>query len=643
MPVAGPSASTWLPAAALTLGIGAVLLSGSPTAAAETAASSDAGRAAATASGEPTPPQTHSPVPGADAASSDTRPVGHRQAPPVRSGRPDSARPSTPPRDVPTDAARHLTAESQTGAPPVRSGRPDRARPSIPLRDVVADADRHIGYTPFDRPTASPSQARVSATGEVTGNLTAESQTGAPPVRAGRPDSARPSTPLRDVVADAVRYIRYTLFNRAPTASPSQARVSAAGVVTGNLNAESQTGAPLTYTVTRAPTAGTVNLTDTGGYTYTPDVALAAAGGTDSFTVTVDNGAALRLPGLLGVIQTLLHRGAQLIGLSGPDTTEARVPVRLSPADVLVGPPVGGESPPGSGSIQVLVGDGPIGLAVSPDGGRLYVAVNGADSVAVIDTATGRPTATIAVGVGPVDVVGSPDGARVYVTNKGDGTVSVIDTATHTVIGTAAVGGVPSGIAVAADGSSVYVSTNAGDDGFVVVLDADGGISTGIRVGANPAGIAVDPNGGRIFVAQAGGVSVVDINLRVVTAVVDVPGRPYSVALVRGGTVLYVAGNDVNGVLAIIDAVNGTLVDTRGLGGGTSALVQSPDGRVLYTTRSLLNIVAQIDVDGDDDRTIAVGSSPTRVAVSPDGSHLYVSYYGSDTVALLDLNEISNA
>jgi YVTN family beta-propeller protein len=65
----------------------------------------------------------------------------------------------------------------------------------------------------------------------------------------------------------------------------------------------------------------------------------------------------------------------------------------------------------------------------------------------VIDTGTNTVVATIPVG----DLVGvaiTPDGTRTYVANLGSNTVSVIDTATNTVVATIAVGLFPLGVAI---------------------------------------------------------------------------------------------------------------------------------------------------------------------------------------------------
>jgi YVTN family beta-propeller protein len=58
----------------------------------------------------------------------------------------------------------------------------------------------------------------------------------------------------------------------------------------------------------------------------------------------------------------------------------------------------------------------------------------------VIDAATNTVSATIPVGDTPFGVAVTPDGSKVYVANLNRNTVSVIDTATNTVIATIPVG-----------------------------------------------------------------------------------------------------------------------------------------------------------------------------------------------------------
>jgi YVTN family beta-propeller protein len=92
--------------------------------------------------------------------------------------------------------------------------------------------------------------------------------------------------------------------------------------------------------------------------------------------------------------------------------------------------------------------DHPVGLALSPDQKRLYVATGRGNSVAVIDTKSNKVTSTIAVGQRPWGIGLTPDGRKLYVANGLSNTVSVIDTASMNVVATIKVGYAPWGICV---------------------------------------------------------------------------------------------------------------------------------------------------------------------------------------------------
>lgn len=103
---------------------------------------------------------------------------------------------------------------------------------------------------------------------------------------------------------------------------------------------------------------------------------------------------------------------------------------------------------------EVPVGEEPNGVAVSPDGSRVYVAntVSGTISVLGVNRAANSYNtliASIRVGTEPYGLALTPRGRKLYVTNSRSNSVSVIDTATNTVIKTIAdVGFEPRGIAI---------------------------------------------------------------------------------------------------------------------------------------------------------------------------------------------------
>ena len=162
-----------------------------------------------------------------------------------------------------------------------------------------------------------------------------------------------------------------------------------------------------------------------------------------------------------------------------------------------------------------------------------YITNLGSNTVSVIDTKTNKVTATIPVGAGPLGVAVSPDGSKVYITNDNDnpGTVAVIGTATNKVIATIPVGDAPFGVAVSPDGGKVYVVNEASNPGTVSVIGtATNKVIATIPVGPSPFGMAVTPDGSKVFVAneqsQPGSVSVIDAATNAVTATIPVGSGP---------------------------------------------------------------------------------------------------------------------
>jgi YVTN family beta-propeller protein len=154
----------------------------------------------------------------------------------------------------------------------------------------------------------------------------------------------------------------------------------------------------------------------------------------------------------------------------------------------------------------------PIGIAVTPDGSKVYITNQAADSVSVIDTATNTVTATIPLGGtdNPIGIAVTPDASKVYVANSYSAlSISVIDTATNEVSATipldlspvAPDGLSPIGVAVTPDGSKVYVATSSG---FPLLIDTATNtvVSVFKALGYGSTGVAVTPDGSKVYVAN---------------------------------------------------------------------------------------------------------------------------------------------
>lgn len=210
----------------------------------------------------------------------------------------------------------------------------------------------------------------------------------------------------------------------------------------------------------------------------------------------------------------------------------------------------------------------PSGVAISPDGLKLYVTSSAPNLVNVIDVATNTVTNTINVGSGADGVAFTPDGSKAYVANSGSDTVSVIDTATETVIATIPTPSAPEGVAVNPAGTKVYV-TDFGTNTVSVISTASDTITNTIVVGNSPIGLVFTQDGAFAYVANRGDntVSVIDTATETVVNTIAVGTLPVGVDITSDGLFVYVANRNSNNV-SVISTVTNTVVDTIAVGSG---------------------------------------------------------------------------
>jgi YVTN family beta-propeller protein len=280
---------------------------------------------------------------------------------------------------------------------------------------------------------------------------------------------------------------------------------------------------------------------------------------------------------------------------------------------------------PGSG-VARRTNDIPSGLALSPDGRRLFVALNLSNRLLELDLESGAAIRLFDVGVAPYDV--AVVGAKAYVSNWGgrrpgtndltgpagwgtrvrvdpkrhiasEGSVSVIDLATGAVQQEILVGLHATALAVAPGGRHVLVA-NAGSDSVSVIDTRSDRIVETISLrwqpkdyfGASPNALTFDPSGRTLYVCNGTQNAIAVVQFR--------PGRSRLAGLIPVGW--------FPGAIAY-DAVHSRLhvANTKGIGSGrrtrgsapaslnshqymgTVSLVPVPDRRQLVAhTRTVL-------------------------------------------------------
>lgn len=206
----------------------------------------------------------------------------------------------------------------------------------------------------------------------------------------------------------------------------------------------------------------------------------------------------------------------------------------------------------------------PSALALSRDGGRLFVANRRSGSLSVIDTRAGKLVSEHDLGQGLSDVAALPDGRHLLAVDQAGGALLLVqwgDGAAR-VVARLDVGPDPSCVAVQPDGSTCFVSVTGARRLVAVAL-------AGLDA-ADPPRPALKPGWG-----------------------CDVPFAPRNLALVRGVDRL-VAADAYGGRLAVVDPTGGTLEAVRQIPAhNIRGLCVSPDGKTLVVAHQVLRRLAR--------------------------------------------------
>ncbi|MEO8415357.1 MAG: cytochrome D1 domain-containing protein [Ginsengibacter sp.] len=155
-----------------------------------------------------------------------------------------------------------------------------------------------------------------------------------------------------------------------------------------------------------------------------------------------------------------------------------------------MGPPPGAQPHSQWMQTAIPVSKGSEGFDVSPDGRQLWTASANDGSIAIIDVAKGKVTATIDAKVlGANRLQFTPDGKQVLISSLGTGDLYVFDVASHKEVKRIPIGHGGAGILIDPDGSRAFVGCTP--DNYVAVIDLKKLEMTGhINVGGGPDGLA---------------------------------------------------------------------------------------------------------------------------------------------------------
>jgi serine/threonine protein kinase len=158
--------------------------------------------------------------------------------------------------------------------------------------------------------------------------------------------------------------------------------------------------------------------------------------------------------------------------------------------------------------LSVPLSSAVVALALSPDGRRIYL-TDRSSSFQVLDRTTGARVASVPLGAVAEGITVGKDGKQVFV--AGSTGLKTIDTATNTVTRTVGIRNNASSIALSPDGKTAVVITS-GNDSVVGIDLAAGQVNWTVPVGKRPDSLVVTPDGQHALVASnEGGVTVIDL------------------------------------------------------------------------------------------------------------------------------------
>ncbi|HEY0139773.1 MAG TPA: cytochrome D1 domain-containing protein [Thermoanaerobaculia bacterium] len=271
------------------------------------------------------------------------------------------------------------------------------------------------------------------------------------------------------------------------------------------------------------------------------------------------------------------------------------------------------------------VGNRPRGMALAPDGKRLYIAVSwwrdgkrprtGNEAIVALDTKTRKVTrAYTAGGTDPECVAITADGRHLYLSNEDAGTASIVDVRSGKHLATLVVGTEPEGVATSPDGRWTYVTTETSN--VITVIDAKTHkVAANILVDARPRVAIFTRDAKRAWAtAELGGtVMLVDAQKhRVIRRIKLRPNdKPVGLALSPDERRLYVATGRGNSVAVIDTATMKVLATIPTEGERVWGIAATSDGKKVYAANSITNTIAVIDTATNRvTRLIAAGDGP---------------------------------
>jgi DNA-binding beta-propeller fold protein YncE len=280
--------------------------------------------------------------------------------------------------------------------------------------------------------------------------------------------------------------------------------------------------------------------------------------------------------------------------------------------------------------------DAPAGLAVSPDGKRIYIALDDRGEIAEADTGSRQVLRRTRVAGGPYGLALDTAGKNLFVTCRDGDRLAVLDTQTLEQVGAVPVGNGPVAVAFChtAAGDRLVVANSLSDDISVLSVSPLQELSRP-EAGREPFAVAVTPDGSRAVVANrlVGLVAQKSIPASELT-VVD----PATARVVRREPLASAHLSESVCTVPSRSWVLTPLVKVRNL----VPITQVANGWVMSSGLAVTDLktgdVLQLPLDEANEYF----ADPAGVAADPTGRRAFVASGGGDVITVVDLERLGS-
>jgi YVTN family beta-propeller protein len=341
----------------------------------------------------------------------------------------------------------------------------------------------------------------------------------------------------------------------------------------------------------------------------------------------------------------------------------------------------------------------PFNMAISSDGGTLYVVAQEANALLVVDIESEKVVDKIAVGERPHSAVLKSDGKTAYVSNQWADNVYEIDLSLRKVVDTLTTGSGPAGLVLSHDERFLIVVDSYSSEVSLIDLQSGNEIRR-LMAGNNPVQAAVSPDGDLFYVSSRRSLPVPYLTPPVSEmTVIDAGSQRVSqrkifenaymmenVAFTPSGDMVLTTLIRPKNLIPSIQVEKGWMM-THGIGiietGNEGRMVQlltdepnayysdpfdiviTPDGQKAFISHSGVDVISVIDLtavrtllDGSTPeeldtysnhlgissryvmKRIPTGANPKGLVLSPDGDYLYVAERLEDRIAVISTRDL---